>query len=101
MSLLFAVALAATQTAYYQAKVTTFGCNSIAEVSQLENIRSDRKAFQMALLQQEAYGQCITIPAGTVVAGSIETARQAILRVNMQVDPPGYEAPLSDFELKS
>jgi hypothetical protein len=55
----------------------------------------------MALLEQQLYGQCVTISKGTVVEGSIETADKSILRVNMQVDPPGHEAPLGDFEIKA
>jgi hypothetical protein len=98
---LLAVALIAWQGTYYTAKVTSFGCTSIAAVHELEKIRSDRKAFQMALMEKQIYGECVTILKGTVVQGSIEASDQSILRVNQQVEPPGYEAPLDDFEIKA
>ena len=101
MSFLLAVALVASQTTYYEAKVTTFGCTSIEAVSQLQKVRSDQKAFQAALAEQQIYGQCVAILQGTVVEGSIEAADNSILRVNGEVEPPGYEAPLDDFEIKA
>jgi hypothetical protein len=101
MTPLLAVALIAWQGTYYEAKVTTFGCTSIDAVSRLQSVRPDKKAFQMALLQQQVYGECVTILKGTVVEGSIEASDKSILRVNQQVDPPGYEAPLDDFEIKA
>ena len=67
----------------------------------LEKIRSDAKAFQMALMEKQMYGECVTILKGTVVQGSIEASDKSILRVNQQVEPPGYEAPLEDFEIKA
>ena len=73
MSFLLAVAIVASQTTYYEAKVTTFGCTSIDAVSQLQKVRSDQKAFQAALAEQQIYGQCVAILQGTVVEGSIET----------------------------
>jgi hypothetical protein len=97
---MLAVVLVASQTTYYTAKTPTFGCTSIDEVSLLQSIRSDQKAFQAALVEQQIYGQCVAILQGTMVEGSIETTDTSILRVNMQSDPPGYEAPLADFELK-
>jgi hypothetical protein len=101
VSFLLAVALVASQTTYYEAKVTTFGCTSIEAVSQLQKVRSDQKAFQAALAEQQIYGQCVTILQGTVVEGSIDAADSSILRVNGEVQPPGYEAPLDDFEIKA
>jgi hypothetical protein len=98
---ILAVFIVASQTTYYTAKTTSFGCTSIDEVSQLQSIRSDQKAFQRALAEQQIYGQCLAILQGTVVEGSIETTDVSILRVNMQSDPPGYEAPLDDFEIKA
>jgi hypothetical protein len=98
---LLAVALVASQTTYYEAKVTTFGCTSIDAVSQLQKVRSDEKAFQAALAEQQIYGQCVTVLKGTLVQGSIEAADNSILRVNGEVEPPGYEAPLDDFEIKA
>jgi hypothetical protein len=97
---ILAVLVVASQQ-YYTAKVTTFGYTSIEEVSQLQSIRSDQKAFQTALTEQQLYGQWVAILQGTLVEGSIETTDTRILRVNMQVDPPGYEAPLDDFEIKA
>jgi hypothetical protein len=98
---ILAVVLAASQMTYYTAKVTTFGCTSTEEVSRLRSLRSDQKAFQTALMEQQMYGQCVTVLKGTVVEGSIETSDTSVLRVNTQTDPPGYEAPLDDFELKA
>ena len=67
----------------------------------MQSIRSDQKAFQMALLEKQIYGECVTILKGTLVEGSIETNDKSILRVNGQVEPPGYEAPRDDFEIKA
>jgi hypothetical protein len=67
VSFLLAVVLVASQTTYYEAKVTTFGCTSIEAVSQLQKVRSDQKAFQAALAEQQIYGQCVAILQGTVV----------------------------------
>jgi hypothetical protein len=86
---------------YYQAKVTSFGCTSIEEVHRLQTLRSDEKAFQMALLEKQMYGECVTILKGTLVEGLIETSDKSILRVNQRIEPPGYEAPLDDFEIKT
>lgn len=93
--------LVASQVTYYEAKVTTFGCTSIEEVHRLQRLRSDRKAFQMALIEQQMHGECVTILKGTLVEGSIESSDKSILRVNKQIEPPGYEAPLDDFEIKA
>ena len=98
---ILAVALVASQTTYYEAKVTSFGCTSIDAVSQLQKVRSDQKAFQMTLMEKQMYGECVTILKGTLVQGSVEAADKSILRVNQQVEPPGYEAPRDDFEIKA
>jgi hypothetical protein len=98
---ILAVALVASQTVYYEAKVTSFGCTSIDAISQLQKVRSDQKAFQMALMEKQMYGECVTILVGTLVQGSVEAADKSILRVNGQVEPPGYEAPRDDFEIKA
>jgi hypothetical protein len=37
---------------------------------------------------------------GTQVEGSIDAADSSILRVNEKIEPPGYEAPIEDFETK-
>ena len=95
------MALAASQTTYYEAKVMTFGCTSIDAVSQLQKVRSDGKAFQVALMEKQIYGECVAILKGTLVQGSIEASDNSILRVNQEIDPPGYEAPLGDFETKA
>ena len=101
MKTILAVALVASQMTYYEAKVTSFGCTSIDAVSQLQKVRSDQKAFQMALMEKQMYGECVTILKGTLVQGSVEAADKSILRVNQQVEPPGYEAPRDDFEIKA
>jgi hypothetical protein len=98
---ILAMALVASQTTYYEAKVTSFGCTSIEAVSQLQKVRSDEKAFQAALLEKQMYGECVAILKGTLAQGSIEAADSSILRVNGEVEPPGYEAPLDDFEIKA
>jgi hypothetical protein len=95
------IALIASQTTYYEAKVTTFGCTSIDAVSQLQKVRSDKNAFQAALMEKQIYGECVAILKGTLVQGSIEATDDSILRVNQEIDPPGYEAPLGDFETKA
>ena len=67
----------------------------------MQSIRADPKALQMALLKKQFEGQCVMVLKGTLVEGSIEDADNSILRVNERVDPPGYEAPREDFELKA
>src|SRR5215475_5273296 len=99
MILLLALTLIASQTTYYEAKVVSFGCTSTDAVSQLQKVRSDQKDFQMALIEKQNYGECVTSLKGTVVQGSIEAADSSILRVNQDVAPPGYEAPRDDFEI--
>ncbi|MBO0754291.1 MAG: hypothetical protein J2P54_00390 [Bradyrhizobiaceae bacterium] len=89
---------AASQKTYFEAKVRTFGCTSIDAVAELQKVRADAKAFQAALVEKQIYGECVAILKGTLVQGSIEAADDSILRVNHEVDPPGYEAPLGDFE---
>ena len=101
MKTILAVALVASQMMYYEAKVTNFGCTSIDAISQLQKVRSDQKAFQMTLMEKQMYGECVTILKGTLVQGSVEAADKSILRVNQQVEPPGYEAPRDDFEIKA
>jgi hypothetical protein len=96
-----AIVLVASPTTYYVAKVDSFGCTSIEAVSQLQKVRSEQKAFQAALVEKQMSGECVAILQGTQVEGSIEASHRSILRVNAQVEPPGYEAPLDDFELKA
>ncbi len=101
MNAILAIALATSQITYYEAKTTSFGCTSIEAVSQLQKVRSDEKAFQAALMDKQLYGECVTILQGTQVEGSIDAADNSILRVNEKIEPPGYEAPLEDFETKA
>jgi hypothetical protein len=98
---LLAVLVVAAQMLYYEAKVTTFGCNSKEEVSELQRIRTDEKAFQTELVQQIFYGQCVEIPKGKLVEGSVDAVDSSMLQVDRQILPPGYLAPLDDFELKA
>ncbi len=101
MKTILAVALLASQTTYYEAKIPTFGCTSMEEVARLQSLRSDQKAFQLALAERQIYGECVAILKGTTVQGSIESSDKSVLRVNQQIEPPGYEAPLEDFEIKA
>jgi hypothetical protein len=101
MKTLLAALLVASQITYYEAKVTTFGCTSMEEVHRLQGLRSDQKAFQMALLEKQIYGECVAIMEGTLVEGSIEATDDSILRVQQHTQPPGYEAPLDDFKIKA
>jgi hypothetical protein len=81
----------------YEARTMTFGCNSTAEVVELQRIRSDPRAFQKLLFTQMAYGQCIAIGKGAVVEGSVEAGDRSILRIEARTSPPGYMAPAEDF----
>ena len=96
-----AIVLVGLQTTYYVAKVTSFGCSSIEAAHHLQELRSDQKAFQERLMEKQMSGECVTILQGTLVQGSIEGHDKTILRVNEQIEPPGYEAPLDDFEVKT
>jgi hypothetical protein len=98
MYTIFAI-LASLVQMLYEAQVSTFGCNSSAEVAELQAIRSDAEAFQKLLYAQVAYGQCITISQGAVVEGTIDTTDTSVLRINAQSNPPGYMVPLGDFKL--
>ena len=100
MNTILGVLLAASQVVY-EAKVTSFGCYSVEDVSELQSVRSDEKAFQMAFLEKRAYGNCVDIPQGTVVEGSIEPTDPSKLVVLIENAPPPFEAPLEDFELKA
>ena len=84
----------------YEAKVPTFGCNSSAEVLELQTARPDEKTFGQLLTVKAAYGQCVAIPQGTVVEGpkpDVETDTATLL-INARNDPPGYLVPLKDFK---
>lgn len=101
MKTILIVALVAFHTTYYQAKVSTFGCTSIDAVAQLQKVRSDEKALSAALMEKQSIGECVAILKGTQVQGSNEADDNSILRVNQEIDPPGYEAPRDDFETKT
>jgi hypothetical protein len=97
MTMILALLLPLFQTAY-QAKVLTFGCNSSTEVVELQRIRSDQAAFQKQLYAKIVYGQCIAIAEGAVVEGVVERGDQSILRIAARTSPPGYMAPVIDFQ---
>jgi hypothetical protein len=100
VNLILAGLVVAAQTAYYEAKVPTFGCFSIAEVHELQHLRTNSKAFQMALITKQMQGQCVAIVKGTQVEGALESTDRSVLRVNERFDPPGYETPVADFAVK-
>ncbi len=100
MPTILAVLIAASQM-LYAAKVASFGCTSREEVSTLQGLRADDKAFQMELTQQTFYGQCVEIAKGQLVEGSIDDADSSMLQVDRQIEPPGYLAPADDFEQRT
>ncbi len=99
MFTILTILVAFSQT-FYEAKVTTFGCSSTEEVSELLRNRADEKAFQTELVQQVFYGQCVEITKGSMVEGSIGSD-SSLLLVDKQIEPPGYMAPIDDFERKA
>ena len=99
MHMIVAVLVLAPQM-FYEAQVPSFGCSSTAEVSNLQSVRSDAKAFQKLLTTQVVYGQCVTIPKGVLVEGSIADTVSSTLLINAKSDPPGYVVPLKDFKPK-
>jgi len=92
--------LAASSQVFYQALVPSFGCNTAATITQLEYLRVDQKAFEAMLSQKLVEGDCVQFTTGSVVEGIADDADPDILRVQTMVDPPGYLAPSSDFQLK-
>jgi hypothetical protein len=54
---ILAMVLVASQTTYYEAKITTFGCTSIDAVSQLQEVSFDQKALQATLMEKQIYGE--------------------------------------------
>ncbi len=98
MHMILAVLVSALQV-LYEAQVSTFGCNSSAEVSELQRIRADAETFQKLLYAQVAYGQCIPIARGAVVEGTVVKTDTSVLLINAQSEPPGYMVPLADFKL--
>ncbi len=92
--------LVATSPSFYEAKVSTFGCNSTQYVNQLKELRSNAEKFQKFLYEQYFLGQCIPINKGAIVQGAVESDDSAVLRVNAETDPPGYMSPVDDFVAK-
>jgi len=82
----------------FAAKIATFGCSSLDEVSRLQHLRPDQKAFQTELMQQMFYGQCVAIEPGKLVIADIEASDPHILLIDRAIEPPGYLAPAIDFE---
>ena len=82
----------------YVANTSTFGCTSIEEVARLQHLRATRPAFQKELLEQIFEGQCVEITKGKVIEGAIEPGDASALRVDREIQPPGYVAPLRDFQ---
>src|SRR6266496_971343 len=93
MHMILAVLVSALQV-LYEAQVSTFGCNSSAEVAELQRIRADAETFQKLLYAQVAYGQCSPIARGAVVEGTVVKTDTSVLLINAQSAPPGYFAPL-------
>jgi hypothetical protein len=100
MDTMILAALVSASSMFYEAQVPSFGCNSGAEVAKLQSVRSDAQAFQKLLAEQVLYGQCVTIPQGAVVEGSIADTGLSTLLINAKADPPGYVVPLRDFKPK-
>jgi hypothetical protein len=95
------IVLAAASQLIYEAQGPSFGCNSTADVTELQHIRTNAKAFQQRLFEQYFYGECIAIAPGAVVDGTVEGDEpNKVLRVLRDRDPPGYMAPLADFKVK-
>lgn len=94
------VALTAAAQMTYVANVASFGCNSIEEVAELQRIRTDDEAYQKLLMAKVVYGQCIVVDPGAVVAGVLDEQDATIIRFGRDLAPPGFMAPLADFEEK-
>jgi hypothetical protein len=95
------LALVAASQLLYEASVPSFGCTSLDEVSTLQGMRADDKAFQTELYQQIFTGQCVEIPKGQLVVGSADEANAAMLLVDREIEPPGYLAPAGDFAART
>jgi hypothetical protein len=91
------VAAAAAAQMLYTAKVASFGCSSRTEVARLQHLRSVQATFQVELIQQIFYGQCVSIAPGKRVLGTLEGHDPSLLLVDRQIEPPGYLAPRDDF----
>lgn len=91
----------AVSPSIYAAKLPTFGCTSDAEVAALQRLRDDAKAFQTELYQQFFNGECVQIAKDEVVEGAIDETNPSLLQVDKRIMPPGYLAPLADFQAKT
>jgi hypothetical protein len=100
MHALLAILAAAASQLIYEAKVTTFGCNSAAEVAELQSIRTDKDKFDTRLRQLLVLGECVAIPQGQVVDGAGVKKNPDVLRIGARVTPPGFMAPKDDFQTK-
>lgn len=97
---MLAFLLVASHT-YYAAAVATFGCTSSEEVVELRHLQTNGLPFEKELYGQIFQGQCVNIPKGTIVEGSVRKEDPQMLVIDRQIIPPGYIAPLADFELTS
>lgn len=99
MSLLMLVLFAADPApARYVAQVATYGCNSSAEVHELEALRTNADLFQKRLYEKSVYGQCVLIAKGALVEGTNEKGNMRLLRIDAERNPPGFMVPAEDFK---
>jgi hypothetical protein len=99
LSAALAILTVASQT-FYQATSDSFGCTSADDVLKLQEIRSDEKVFRLELLRRIFQGECVQIAKSTFVEGSVYDPHPSMLLLNRSLQPPGYIAPLDDFEFK-
>jgi len=99
MGIILVAAVASAQL-LYKAEVPTFGCNTTGTISQLLYLRVDERAFQTLLAQKVALGDCVEFMKGSEVEASPVEVDPTVLRVQTEIDPPGYLAPSSDFKPK-
>lgn len=99
MGIILVAAVASSQL-FYRAEVPTFGCNTTGTISELLYLRVDEKAFQTLLAQKVALGDCVEFVKGSEVEASPVEVDPTVLRVQTEIDPPGYLAPSSDFKPK-
>jgi hypothetical protein len=95
MSLL--TALLAGSQVFYVANTTTFACTSADEIVKLQHIRPASRAFREELYREIFAGECVQVPKGKVVEGSIDDGDSAMLLIDRQVQPPGFLSPVRDF----
>ncbi len=99
MTNMIAILVASSQV-LYQAQVPSFGCSTSAVISELQELRLDEKAFQARLAEKMALGDCVEFTKGSLVEASTVDVDPSILRVQTDIDPPGYLAPSADFKPK-